>query len=112
MEDRELLEMAAKAAGIKGEWSERGKCIAVSNGDGLTMQWWRPLDDDGDALRLAAKCKLVVHFWIEDESVSVAKSLPNGDAPGDLDPSWEADERGDYRRVIVRAAAAIGKVMP
>lgn len=43
--DRELLEMAAKAAGY---WSKAFNCSA-----NLPLNW-TPLDDDGDALRLAA----------------------------------------------------------
>ncbi|MCA3177604.1 MAG: hypothetical protein O9345_16250 [Burkholderiaceae bacterium] len=38
MDDRQLLEAAAKAAGIDPKW------------DGLYWQW-NPLTDDGDALR-------------------------------------------------------------
>lgn len=57
MTDRELLELAAKAAGIN-------VLVAPSNAaklDGLycwinkTRKPWNPLADDGDALRLAVK---------------------------------------------------------
>jgi hypothetical protein len=41
MTDRELLELAAKAAG-----------------NGFVIGYWNPLADDGDALRLAVKLNL------------------------------------------------------
>ena len=50
--DRELLELAAKAAGWNisetpfGQWRRDEK------------YWWDPLTDDGDALRLAVKLRL------------------------------------------------------
>lgn len=47
--DKELLELAAKAAGIDGDYSKRANSIAHPDG------YWNPLTDDGDALRLAAK---------------------------------------------------------
>lgn len=51
--DRELLELAARAVEIVGVWHERGQCIHVTDCAGMSDMWWRPLDDDGDALRLA-----------------------------------------------------------
>ena len=55
MTDRELLEFAAKAAGIEGEWTNPMPS-AVGNGTirtGIGGSLWNPLTDDGDALRLA-----------------------------------------------------------
>ena len=56
MNDRELLELAAKAAGIEVEWSDITGCF-WSDGDS-----WVPLTDDGDALRLAVKLGLCVRI--------------------------------------------------
>ena len=63
MTNRELLENAAKAAGIAAEWhcwpsTARG-CMYVKNGwvsehDGEGYSVWNPLTDDGDAFRLMA----------------------------------------------------------
>ena len=56
--DRELLELAAKAAGIS--------FFVDSHGRGMEMHAnlmpcpWNPLTDDGDALRLAEQCSLTV----------------------------------------------------
>jgi hypothetical protein len=62
--DRELLELAAKAAGIALHW-KAGACKGgsftapfVLQGDELVP--WRPLTDDGDALRLAVKLGLEI----------------------------------------------------
>ena len=81
MTDRELLELAAKAAGyaISHRWNEErlllnppviDLCIpGVSTG-------WNPLTDDGDALRLAVKLelfdldRLLVDLDIEDAKTS------------------------------------------
>ena len=84
MTDRELLELAAKAAGIKTEFYE--------NDYGEIESEWNPLTDDGDALRLAVKLKLWTHSGMG----------------AFLD---EPDPYAATRRAIVRAAAEIGKAM-
>lgn len=91
MTDRELLELAAKAAGI-----EVTGCVA----DGIPHRfgggYWNPLTDDGDALRLAVKLNLL---WKTD--VHYIKYL-------DL---AEVDHYAATRRAITCAAAEIGKGM-
>lgn len=98
MSDRELLELAAKAAGIRysdvypnGLWAEKY--------DGPFGQLWNPITDDGDALRLAAKLEFMVDFR---EKTIVYACLPHRDFVEDQ----------CYRRAIVRAAAEIGRAMP
>ena len=99
--DRELLELAAKAAGIVGVWHERGQCIHVTDCEGMSDIWWRPLTDDGDALRLAVK----LGFTVE----------PGKCWHGPYGPVFGEDllvgEMSATRRAIVRAAAAIGEGM-
>ena len=102
MDDRTMLELAAKAAGIEIE-SIIGKTLWQP--DGIS---WNPLDDDGDALRLAVKleCRLVV-------------TLESGRTDCALgDECWLAggevhfpDSYAATRRAIGRAAAEIGKGM-
>ncbi|MEY4636536.1 MAG: hypothetical protein RJA55_2334 [Acidobacteriota bacterium] len=102
MTDRELLDAAAKAAGMK-----KGTCFD-EYGD-----LWNPLTDDGDALRLAVKLQLTV--CNEQLSAGVAYCIG---CDGDIYPAVSAmtDTGGalceaDYaatRRAIVRAAAEIG----
>ena len=59
MNDKELLELAAKAAGIElFSWSE----IANGYKTDTPMEYWNPLTDDGDALRLAVKLRIEISF--------------------------------------------------
>ena len=103
MTDRELLELAAKAADIELRWHPDGTAYSDSR---CKDYWgvWNPIADDGDALRLAVKLRLVCGF-VE----------PNcwAELPGQF-PSYEACEPDPYaatRRAIVRAAAEIGRAM-
>ena len=115
--DRELLELAAKAAGVDLDW-ENGiaRIVTLFRGHLPNYEEWNPLTDDGDAFRLAVKLKLVVHIWQDGSSTSVAKSLADGEDPPDDSNAWcsgDAHACGDIsaatRRAIVRAAAEIGK---
>ncbi len=94
--DRELLEMAAKAVNMGPVlcYEAARNCLRI--GSRKSYRLWRPLSDDGDALRLAVAGKMICGF-IE----------PNcwAERPG-VYPSWEPT---DYRRAIVRAAAEIGR---
>ena len=121
MEDREMLELAAKAAGNEWRWygAPLGPLFQIKTHNGIWI-FWDPLSNDGDALRLAVKLGLVVHVWLHDEGVSVAESLEHGMAPEDEDSdSWffectdshGGDANKATRRAIVRAAAEIGKQM-
>jgi len=137
--DRELLELAAKAAGYKvGKdsnkytqtdfdmcWSIANECMVFHHGDVGSeypvLPTWNPLDDDGDALRLAIKLKLSIEsdalievdydkdfggtyeygceVWIvhEDASATKAQQLYNNDAAAAT------------RRAIVSCAAQLGE---
>lgn len=106
MDDRELLELAAKAAGIDHRrlpdaWPER-----------FDDDQWNPLTDDGDALRLA----VTLDIRFERHFAMVTANYPRIDL-ATLDTRRTLCERvlDDYyaatRRAIVRAAAAIGKEM-
>jgi hypothetical protein len=94
MNDRELLEAAAKAAGLP--WDQW-----VIDGDDS----WNPLTDDGDALRLAVK--LLMEIAVFSDRCNTRCLELSGD-------DW-IEEAGDIqsatRRAIVRAAAEIGKEM-
>lgn len=101
MTDKELLELAAKAAGIEGTWFDHG-----SDDYGLLIQThephrhlsdWNPLEDDGDALRLAVKVGLDYLMYMELNK--------------DLMKLYEKDPYSATRRAIVRAAAEIGKTL-
>jgi hypothetical protein len=94
MTDRELLEAAAKAAGLRVNFHP----TASYN--------WNPLTDDGDALRLAVKLRL-------DVKINDFDTLCYGPNFGTRSA---AETHADYtdpcaatRRAIVRAAAEIGR---
>src|SRR5213082_1472322 len=101
--DRELLELAAKAAGITIQWSDSWGCFKrdarpVPLG---CSEWllWRPLSDDGDALRLAsALCLDIMHRVVGGNRIEV---LPAG---GPLTIVRYIDDRlAATRRAIVDA---------
>lgn len=104
MDDRELLELAAKAAGYDVDWKEDGFYFGLGT---YTPKYWNPLTDDGDALRLAVKLRL--HIGLENSAVSVWDTgrLRNFQTEGFL----HKDEYAATRRAIVRAAAEIGRTM-
>jgi hypothetical protein len=105
MSYRELLEMAAKAAGLKIEKKYPATGFVL---EGMhPNNRWNPLDDDADALRLAVKLEL-------DLSLHGGFSLA-GHIYRDQWHSVEGHGTDRYaatRRAIVRAAAEIGKAMP
>ncbi len=106
MTDRELLELAAKAAGVAIQyWHADGYHVALIPNRGL---WgWNPLQDDGDALRLAVKCGID----IELQESCVYASWSDGYKYQLFD--WNnGDQYAATRRAITRAAAEIGKAMP
>ena len=119
MTDRELLEMAAKAAGIVGVWHDRGQCIHVTDCAGMSDIWWRPFDDDGDALRLAVKLHLDIRFYWDgcDDQYNTVEAYTHGAKKDAEEPigfylrGGQIDEAAATRRAIVRAAAAIGSAM-
>ena len=93
--DRELLELAAKAAGRGDHWWV-----------GDTHLKWNPLTDDGDALRLAVKLDLDI-FYQSDE----AGRFTSVERAGWAYEHHNGDPYTATRRAIVRAAAEIGRSM-
>lgn len=105
MEDRELLELAAKAAGLDAWWSETfGFMLLRSDGN----RKWSPLVNDGDAARLAAKLMMSVEISeYEQSTYAYAGKVPRVYAC----EMWRDDKYAATRRAIVRAAEEIGKQM-
>lgn len=103
MTDRELLELAAKAAGMKIlGWLDGVPDVGCAR----NIVWWNPLTDDGDALRLAVKLELKISHRTVDVDVS------RGNASASVYvPTYSGREEAT-RRAIVRAAAEIGRAMP
>lgn len=105
MTDRELLELAAKAAGMIGpDW-----CGNVAYMDGVLSNW-NPLADDGDALRLAVKLCFRVDIlpWAVDAYEWNKRPHDDGGIRAD---ECLNDLSAATRRAIVRAAAEIGRRM-
>lgn len=102
MTDRELLEKAAKAAGLPHKWIPLlGKMVHII--DAGLLEEWNPLTDDGDEARLEAVLCMHVEWHPGAGTVYVGTAeigctLPLGD-----------DRQAARRRAGVRAAAAIGE---
>jgi len=103
--DRELLKLAAKAAGI-GDVDITGRpCVIDVKYSGVHLKAWNPLTDDGDALRLAVKLNLLIQ--IRPRVTFVTDNEGN-----QLDFRQHKDDPyAATRRAIVRAAAEIGRSM-
>jgi hypothetical protein len=110
MTDRELLELAAFAAGIKTSLHKETDSLWI---DGPRV--WNPLTDDGDALRLAVKLRLDVWHskWPSGNSYAAAQKLwhSNDSLYYDDGVAHGTDPYAAARRAIVQAAAEIGKGM-
>ena len=103
MTDRELLELAAKAAGIKVKgYFEDEPTLLIKPGIRLPPARWNPLTDDGDALRLAVKLDLHILRFTNNTTVKASTWIDSFDERDDVDPYAAT------RRAIVRAAASIG----
>lgn len=114
MNDRELLELAAKAAGIEVKRSrlddpgEKDLLIFANrpNIENSIYVGWNPLTDDGDALRLVIRLKMDI-CWNENEGPWEVNVWPRKGTGSNEDPC--KDLYAATRRAIVRAAAEIGK---
>ena len=104
MEDQELLEAAAKAAGLSVYFDDAGQCCKRQPRDPMGTWLWNPLEDDGDALRLAVKLRLEVDC--EHDPICVGTSEMG------VRERQEADPYAATRRAIVRAAAAMATPAP
>ena len=122
MTDRELLELAAKAAGWMPNnnwtWSPRsGADGAFRYRCGGDWVEWNPLTDDGDALRLAVGLDLSSLMVWTHPGVGKRREFwsPNSGQDGGKSATTEAEYEANpfaaTRRAIVRAAAEIGRNM-
>lgn len=107
MNDSELLELAAKAAGKHRnawdyEWLRSlGHMVTRKN-------MWNPLFDDGEALRLAAMLRLHIKPGKHKGDGCTVESNRDGIAGC---TAWREDEAQQMRCAIVCVAAEIGKSM-
>jgi len=112
MTDRELLERAAKAAGIAGDWVEPVACCA----GGLMLpdtlgEVWNPLERDRDAFRLLCLLSMRIREYRSFEYRAVQFTAADGsihEVEIDVPPEHDTPcTTAATRRAIVRAAAAI-----
>lgn len=99
--DRELLTLAAKAAGLDLIWCDAFTVPFVAGEPGY---WWNPLEDDGQALRLLVTLRMRLQV---DDYGSAARF-------NDASRWWGYETRvrsseAATRRAIVRAAAELGR---
>lgn len=105
--DRELLELAAKAAGYVLDYTIRpdGKAFYHSDRNALAIAdggWFAPLTDDGDALRLAVKLNIRFAGEWGGKCVALVGVREFAEESG-------SDADAATRRAITRAAASIGR---
>ena len=117
MTDRELLEAAAKAAGLDVRWIAECQDYYEHRPHMLPGYWdkWNPLTNDDDALRLAVRLRIDVLFDGRDSPNAHVETVAN--EPAQETQPWaheplKFEENAATRRAIVRAAAEIGRQMP
>jgi hypothetical protein len=107
MNDRELLELAAKAAGYEAwDWLGKDGLLNVYDANGR-HDCWNPLTDDGDAFRLAVKLKLIVDIGHDYADAKDPEHTPEQIVAME----YFGDPDAATRRAIVRVAAEIGREM-
>jgi hypothetical protein len=114
MTDRELLKLAAKAAGIElipmqiNNVTKQGDDRLIgymTKANEWSRGWFDPLTDDGDALRLAVKLGVQITIILDgDDGDHSPKTMVDWATEEHLNDPYAAT-----RRAITRAAAEIGK---
>lgn len=115
MSDKELLGMAAKAAGMQVDGLACKAIVQMDDEMALLIRnsaggnsIWNPLRDDGDALRLAVK--LDMDLWLGCGVSAAVNGTNHG--PVEFNEPQAGDRFAATRRAIVRAAAEIGRTLP
>jgi hypothetical protein len=102
--DRELLELAAKAAGYEPQGMEDGMLYLFGVQEG-----WNPLEDDGDALRLLAVLPSLWSLSMKfGPHVHLSVAWGTGAGIQQVHSIESSDVAATIRRAIVCAAADIG----
>lgn len=115
--DREMLELAAKAAGLNFDWNYKYDCAKVWDDGDKKRTFWSPLLCDGDAMRLRGK----IGASIADEGSSVRVEIHKYQNSSVIIEAYDRDLPGGFsscysvnkatRLAIIKAAAEIGKRM-
>jgi len=104
--EQRLLEYAAIAVGINGEWSESPRGIEVRDENGNVLKVWNPLTDDGDNSRLEGRLGMHTMWYPQDiwmschwHDVSVGYHV------------FDGDRQSARRLASTKLAAKIGRAM-
>lgn len=116
--EERLILLAAKAAGLKVQYSNNYGDFSIGEPYSKGETRWNPIEDDGDALRLLAVIARHAAFrfsagkTIHGNNIllDLETSAPKTVQVASLD-SGEGDVAKSMRRIIVSAAAEIGKKM-
>jgi hypothetical protein len=111
--DKELLELAAKAAGLNVKMYEfdqddNFKGLIVGRRGTKEKTLWNPLVSDGDALRLAVILNLTVCTGPCQASATSISGALSGFFP--KEDTIEQNAFAATRKAIVRAAAHVGQM--
>ncbi len=101
--DKELLELAARAVKLDAFWSVDGSFVVKSMGTMPFEHEWNPLKNDGDALRLVVFLGLMVRCY--HNCIVVEGDLAS------VDIEIGQCRYHTTRRAIVKAAAQIGAAL-
>lgn len=111
--DKELLESAAKAAGLSDlTYCEAWKCMAVYNQAGRYFEWdtyWNSTRSPKDAMSLITRLQLCV----QGHDTGVTVSNPKGTILIDVEynSGSDSDRTAALLLAITRTAAAIGNAL-
>ncbi len=116
--DRELLELAAKAAGIQGEYVEETRmirefCAVKYIYIKTKIGFWNPLTNDGDAFALMVKLDIMVYRHPKLGGYLIEASYFSDDYQNVLvRQEYKKDEVEEaFRLAIVKCAALVGEKM-
>lgn len=110
MNDRELLEKAAKAANypIEFDGEVNGYFPNGRDENGNVAEWWNPLTDDGDCARLESACELGI-TWLRGFVISHNTNHKEGYYAYEVElySDHGGDKNAARRRASTRAAAKL-----
>lgn len=124
MTDRELLELAAKAAGlhVKAERVDAGDTfvgLIIGRKGTREKEDWNPASDDGDSRRLQVALSIDLRFGVSSNFgpyVHARTEVRRGDVIDFHEcyqwVSLHPDANAAVRRAVLEVAAAIGQSMP
>ena len=112
--ERELLELAAKAAGYQYSWSDRYSCAEIWRQGDKKKSFWQPHLDDGDSRRLQVALGMDVRF--DDEAfpgqVHTVAVEPQSFKLCAASETLGDDPDAATRRAVLYCAALMGEAKP